>query len=252
MIDLHCHLLPGVDDGSRSVAQSVLVLGQFRLQGVTDVALTPHLLASRAGAGFPESHESAWQRLLGEVPAGIAVHRGAEVMMDRPLSEDFRDRKVTLGGTRYLLVEFPRVVPAEIVARALSDVMDHDLVPVLAHPERYSSCNVQTVQAWRDMGAVMQVDATTLTADSNRGNRARDIVRAGLADILAADNHGDERSIRTALDWLTEHDGVDQGLLLLDTNPRAILEDRALYEVDPLPIRESLWGKMRRILGSDD
>ena len=252
MIDLHSHLLPGVDDGSRSVAQSVLVLHEFRHQGITDIALTPHLLASRAGAGFPESYEEAWSRLKGEVPEGITVHRGAEVMMDRPLSEDFRERKVTLGGTRYLLVEFPRVVPAEIVARALADVMDHDLVPVLAHPERYSSCTVHTVQAWRDMGAVMQVDATTLTSTGSRGIRARDIVRAGLADILAADNHGDQRSIRTALDWLTEHDGVDQGLLLLDTNPRAILEDRALYEVDPLPIHESLWGKMRRVFGSSE
>lgn len=252
MIDLHCHLLPGVDDGSRSVAQSVLVLQQFKHQGIADVALTPHLLASRAGAGFPANYDEAWERLRSEVPEGMTLHRGAEVMMDRPLSPDFGERKVTLAGTRYLLVEFPRVVPAEIVARALADVMDHDLIPVLAHPERYSSCNTQTVRAWRDMGAVMQVDATTLTATSNRGNRARDIVRAGLADILAADNHGDERSIRTALDWLTEHDGVDQGLLLLDANPRAILEDRALYEVDPLPIHESLWGKVRRVFGADE
>lgn len=252
MIDLHSHLLPGVDDGSRSVAQSILVMQQFRYQGITDIALTPHLLASRAGAGFPASYEEAWARVQGEVPQGLTLHRGAEVMLDRPLSEDFRDRKVTLGGTRYLLVEFPRVVPAEIVARALSDVMSHDLVPVLAHPERYSSCNVHTVQAWRDMGAVMQVDATTLTTKSSRGDRARDIVRAGLADILAADNHGDERSIRTALDWLTEHDGSDQAVLLLETNPRAILEDRALYEVDPLTIRVSLWGRMRRVLGSDE
>lgn len=252
MIDLHSHLLPGVDDGSRSVAQSVLVMQEFRQQGITDIALTPHLLASRAGAGFPESYDAAWEQLRGEVPQGITLHRGAEVMMDRPLSEDFRDRKVTLGGTRYLLVEFPRVVPAEIVARALADVMDHDLVPVLAHPERYSSCSVPTVQAWRDMGAVMQVDATTLTSTGSRGVRARDIVKAGLADILAADNHGDQRSIRTALDWLTEHGGTDQAILLLDTNPRAILEDRALYEVDPLPIHESLWGKMRRVFGSGE
>jgi protein-tyrosine phosphatase len=252
MIDLHSHLLPGVDDGSRSVAQSVLVLQQFRQQGITDIALTPHLLASRAGAGFPASYEEAWARLQGEIPEGISVHRGAEVMLDRPLSEDFRERKVTVAGTRYLLVEFPRVVPAEIVARALGDVMDHDLVPILAHPERYSSCNVHTVQAWHDMGAVMQVDATTIAATSGRGDRARDIVKAGLADILAADNHGDERSLATALEWLTEHDGSDQAVLLLDTNPRAILEDRALYEVDPLPIRESLWGKMRRVLGSND
>ncbi len=252
MIDLHSHILPGVDDGSRSVAQSVLVLQALRAQGITDVALTPHLLASRAGAGWPENYEAAWQRIQEEKPEGITLHRGAEVMLDRPLSAEFRNRQVTLGGTRYLLVEFPRVVPAEIVARALADVMDQDLVPVLAHPERYSSCSVATVRAWRDMGAVMQVDATTLTQPRSRGDRARDIVRAGYADILAADNHGDERSIATAMEWLHEHDGAEQAVLLLETNPRAILEDQPLYEIDPLPYRESMWGKLRRAFGADD
>jgi tyrosine-protein phosphatase YwqE len=143
------------------------------------------------------------------------------------------------------------MVPAEIVARALAEVMDHDLIPVLAHPERYSSCSVPAVEAWRQLGAVMQVDATTLTRPGSRGDRARDLVRAGLADILAADNHGDERSVATAVEWLTEHGGHEHAVLLLDTNPRAILEDRPLYEVDPLPISTSLWGRMRRLFSDE-
>lgn len=250
MIDLHCHLMPAVDDGSRSVSQSVRVLESFVRLGVTDVALTPHLLASRAGAGFPEAQDRAWAELAPAVPAGMTLHRGAEVMLDRPLSAGMRDRKVTLGGTRYLLVEFTRMVPAEIVARALLDVMDHDLVPVLAHPERYSSCTVDTVRAWRELGTVMQVDATTLTQPRSRGDRARALVQAGLADILAADNHGDDRCIATAVDWLAEHDGADQSLLLLDTNPRAILNDEPLYEVDPLPPRRGLLNRVRRLWGN--
>ena len=253
MIDLHSHLLPGVDDGSRTVAQSARVLAAFKAQGVTDIAATPHLLASRAGAGLPEHYEAAWEKLRGVIPPGVTVHRGAEVMLDRPLPPEVAaTRDITLGGTRYLLVEFPRMVAAEIVARALREVMQYGLVPVLAHPERYSCCSVEAVRAWREMGAVMQVDATTLTMTSSRADRARDLVRAGVADILAADNHGDDRSVASALDWLAEHDGAEQALLLLDANPRAILDDRALYEVDPLPIRDSLWGRMRRLFATDD
>jgi protein-tyrosine phosphatase len=250
MIDLHCHLLPGVDDGSRTLSQTIQVLQAFKIQGITDVALTPHLLASRAADGLPAAYEAAWASLEGNVPPGITLHRGAEVMLDRPLSPVMKERRVTIGGSRYLLVEFPRVVPAEIVGRALVDVMQHELVPILAHPERYSSCNVDTARAWRDLGAVLQVDATTLTMPRSRGDRARDLVRAGLADILAADNHGDERSIALAVDWLADNDGADQALLLLDANPRAILEDRALYEVDPLPTRPSIWRSMRRLFES--
>lgn len=250
MIDLHCHLLPGVDDGSRSVGQSVHVLRAFKSQGLTDVALTPHLLASRAGEGLPPAYEEAWRQLLAVAPAGITLHRGAEVMLDRPLAAAVSERKVTLGGSRYLLVEFPRVVPAENVGRALIDVMRHGLIPVLAHPERYSSCNLSTARAWRDLGAVLQVDATTLSMPRSRGDRARELVRDGLADILAADNHGDDRSIALAVDWLAEHEGAEQAVLLLDANPRAILEDRALYEVDPLPARPSLWRSVKRLFES--
>ena len=82
---------------------------------------------------------------------------------------------------------------------------------------------------------------------TRRGDRARDLIRAGLADILAGDNHGDERNLGTALDWLTELDGADQAILLLESNPRAILEDETVFEVEPLPVRTSLWRKVTRL-----
>jgi protein-tyrosine phosphatase len=249
VIDLHSHLLPGVDDGSRSVRQSVQVLEKFVRLGVTDVALTPHLLASQVGDGLTAAHERAWVELAAAAPRGVTLHRGAEVMLDRPLDDRARARKVTLGGTRYILVEFPRMVAREIVTRALREVMSHDLVPVLAHPERYSCCSVDSVAAWRQMGAVMQVDATTLTQPRSRGDRARDLVGAGVADILAGDNHGDERCIATAVDWLADHDGGEQAVVLLETNPRAILRDEPLYEIDPLPGGTGLMRRMRKLFG---
>lgn len=249
MIDLHSHLLPGVDDGSRTLEQSVRVLRGFVARGITDVACTPHLLASQVPQGVPPEYDEAWQQLLANKPEGITLHRGVELMLDRPVPDEIARRTLTIAGTRYLLVEFARLVPGEIVARALADVIRHGLIPILAHPERYSSCSVEAVRVWRNLGTVIQVDATTLTMERSRGERARDLVREGLADILAGDNHGDERCIATALDWLTEQEGEDQAVLLLDTNPRAILEDRALYEVDPLPISRSLWNRVRNLFG---
>jgi tyrosine-protein phosphatase YwqE len=142
------------------------------------------------------------------------------------------------------------MVPAEIVSRALSDVVHAGLVPILAHPERYSSCSVEAVTAWREIGSVIQVDATTMTLARRRGERARALVTAGLADILGADNHGDARNVATARDWLCERGGEEQATLLLDTNPRAILDDTSVYEVDPLKSRMSLWRSVRRMFGS--
>jgi protein-tyrosine phosphatase len=249
MIDLHCHLLPAVDDGSRSVAQSVKVLHDMAEQGVTDICLTPHLPASRAEGGPPAAHERAFESLRAEAPATPRLHRGAEVMLDRPISRTAAAaRTLTLGGSRYLLVEFPRLVALDTVSNALSQVSSMGLVPLLAHPERYSCCSVDAVRHWKSFGAKMQVDATTLTTPQARGQRARQLVREGLADILAGDNHGDDRSIATGARFLRAQDGAEQVALLAVRNPGAILADQPVSPVPPLRIRQSWMRKIREFL----
>lgn len=251
MIDLHSHLLPGVDDGSKSVEQSVAVLGQLRLQGVTGICLTPHLLASHASAGIPPKHQQAWESLAPVVPEGISIYRGAEIMLDRPLEAVVaHDRRITLNGTRYILVEFPRLVAAQTVEQALALVVAIGLVPLLAHPERYKCCSVESARRWKSLGSLLQVDGPTLLSPRPRGARARELVQHGLADIAAGDNHGDERSLRTAWDEFMSHEGSAQAQLLLVRNPQAILEDRPVESVPPLAWRFSLLERLRSILSS--
>jgi protein-tyrosine phosphatase len=245
VIDLHSHLLPAVDDGSRSVEQSLRVLQEMAGQGVTDVCLTPHLSAGRAEGGPPVAHSRAFQALHAVAPALPRLHRGAEVMLDRPISRPVAlARNVTLGGSSYILVEFPRMVAQETVVNALTQVAQQGLIPVLAHPERYSCCSPDAVRHWRSLGARMQVDATTLLTSQARGQRARQLITEGLADILAGDNHGDDRTVAAGARFLEAQDGGEQVELLVVKNPAAILQDTPTSPVPPLRIRES-W--MRRI-----
>lgn len=249
MIDLHCHLLPAVDDGSRSVDQSVQVLTRMAAVGVTAVCLTPHLEASRAEKGIPPAHDAAFESLKAQAPPAVALHRGVELMLDRPLSPAAAaNRALTLGGTRYILVEFTRMAAHNAVYNALKHIAALGLIPVLAHPERYSTCTPQVAAAWRSTGAVLQVDANTLFMPRTRGDRARALVSAGLADILAADNHGDARLVATPYASLVEAGGSEQAELLLVRNPGAILEDRDTEMVPPLALRTSLFSRIRQLL----
>jgi protein-tyrosine phosphatase len=249
VIDLHSHLLPAVDDGSRSVEQSVRVLFEMAQQGVTDVCLTPHLLSGRAEAGPPLAHDSAFEALQAQAPQMPRLHRGAEIMMDRPITRQVAAaRNVTLAGTRYILVEFPRLVAYDTVVNALSQVVEFGLVPLVAHPERYSCCSVEAVRQWRSLGAKTQVDATTLLASQARGQRARQLVSEGLADILAGDNHGDARTVATGARFLRAQDGFDQVDLLVRRNPAAILADGELTAVPPLRIRQSWMSRIKQFL----
>ncbi len=248
MIDLHSHLLPAVDDGSRSVEQSVKVLHELDRLGLTDVCLTPHLRAGEAGEGPPERHDRAYDALMAQAPAMPRLHRGAEIMLDRPLlGEPAAIRRVSLGGTRYILVEFPRMVALDTVTIALGRVRDLGFIPVLAHPERYSSCTPESVARWRELGARMQVDATTLLSPQPRGQRARALVRHGLADILAGDNHGDDRSVAAGADFLRAQDGAEQADLLTVRNPGAILRDVPLTPVPPIQIRSTWMQRLREL-----
>ncbi len=248
MIDLHSHLLPGVDDGSRSASQSVGVLREMARVGVTDVCLTPHMRATQVAAGPPARHDQAFQELSSVAPDVPKLHRGAEVMLDRPLPPDAPDiRRMTLGGTRYILIEFPRLVALGAVTNALTRIRDSGLSPVVAHPERYSCCSPQAVERWRELGARMQLDATTLFRSSARGTRVRELLEHGLGDIIAGDNHGDARTVGAGFKFLAAQDGAIQAHLLTVGNPGAILADRPLEAVPPLHIKQSLIQRLREL-----
>lgn len=251
VIDLHSHLLPGVDDGSRTVEQSIGVLHRWQAQGVMAVCLTPHMTVTKAAKGVPGAWEDAFTRLASASPAAVKLFRGSEMMLDRPLTEAAADRRFTLGGTRYLLVEFSRLVAEGAALNALVQVARLGVVPVLAHPERYAICSPEAVQRWKGAsGALMQVDATTLVQPRSRGNRARQLLAAGLVDILAGDNHGDDRSMATAQEALAErHRAVAQ--LLLADNPAAILADGPTEGVPPVKLKESLINRLRTLFDQE-
>src|SRR5579883_858978 len=110
MVDLHTHILPGIDDGVRTLAESVELARAAAAEGVSVLAATPHVRED-----FPTSADDV-ERLVGEVSRAVAaaaipigIRAGAEVALDRlPLLPDGELRRLGLGGNpRYLLVEFP-------------------------------------------------------------------------------------------------------------------------------------------------
>ncbi len=247
MIDLHTHLIPGVDDGAHTVEQSVDVLQHFARQGVSAVCCTPHLKASEAAEAPCDEMDSILSDLVDAAPPTPTLTRGFEIMLDVP-DPRLGDRCLGLAGTRYVLVEFGRLVPADASVEILSRVVVQGVVPVLAHPERYSVCTPELARRWQEAGVILQVDATTLLADSRRAGRARALLEAGCAAIVASDNHGDARSVAAAVQWLQSHGGGFQAELLAIENPQAILRDEPVRAVPPFRMRRSLYTKLKDFL----
>jgi protein-tyrosine phosphatase len=249
MIDLHSHLLPGVDDGSKSIEQSVRVLERFVADGVTVLACTPHLDASRAARAPVREYAERMTELRAAAPRGIDLRLGWEVMLDLP-GVDLVTPELCIEGSRAVLVEFTRTsVPAR-ASEELFRLRTSGVIPLLAHPERYWGCSAPQVADWRRVGAVIQTDAAILLDRGSMGRLAHALLAGGLVDMLASDNHGDTRSLLAARRWLEEMGATEQAEVLTTENPRRLLAGEPLLPVAPIVAQRGFMDRLRSLLSS--
>lgn len=246
MIDLHTHVLPGVDDGSPNQENSVRVLERMVADGVTELACTPHLKASRAPQAPVAEHTALLESLRVAAPPGIKLHRGFEIMLDC-VDCDLSDPALAIAGTKTVLVEFPRgPLPLDATDQLLR-LRTQGLRPLIAHPERYRGISFDKLYIWRDLGAVLQGDALMLLSSGKKADFSRKMLELGLMDILASDNHGDRRSLQTVRLWLSELGGEKQTRILTQLNPAHLLAGEALVPVPPLKERRGIWQRLTQL-----
>lgn len=247
MIDIHSHLLPGVDDGSPSVEVSVPVLQRFGEGGVEVLVCTPHLMASEAASAPYNQYVQVLHTLRASAPAVPELQMGWEIMLDMP-GVDLRHPQLGLAGSKAVLVEFPRMQIPPHSADELFRLRMSGIVPVLAHPERYAGCTVKHVEEWRRVGAVIQMDGAGLLGNHRMAELAREILEHGLADVVASDNHGDSRSLMAVRDWLLEHGTEEQARLLTRDNAKRLLANEPLQAVPPLEVKRGMIAQLKAMV----
>lgn len=234
MIDIHSHLLPGVDDGSPSIEVSVPVLERFGREGVDLLVCTPHLRATDAARAPVGRYAEILGRLAEAAPPKPLLRQGWEIMLDAP-GVDLRHPALHLAGSGSVLVEFPRMNVPPGASQELLRIRMSGVVPVLAHPERYHGATLERVFEWRSVGAVIQLDAAMLFGSAPMCRLARAMLEEGLVDCIASDNHGDRRSLGAARRWLVEVGAPEQAHLLTHTNAERLLAGQPLIPVAPIP-----------------
>lgn len=248
MIDIHSHLLPGVDDGAPTAEVALPVLRRFAASGVHTLVCTPHLAASRAGSAPYERHLEILDGLRQRAPAGLRLELGWEIMLDVP-GADLRSSRLALAGSTAVLVEFSHGGVPPTAAEELFRHRMSGIVPVLAHVERYWGTTPERVEEWRGVGVVIQVDSAALFGHGRAQRLAADLIARGLVDVIASDNHGDTRSLATARDWLLEMGGDEQARLLTETNAARILANEPPMPVPPLEQRRGMLTRLRSLFG---
>jgi protein-tyrosine phosphatase len=247
MIDIHSHLLPGVDDGSPSIEVSVPVLQRFGEGGVEVLVCTPHLMASHADSAPYHQYQRVLADLRAAAPAVPDLRFGWEIMLDVP-GADLRHPQLGLGGSKAVLVEFPRMTIPPHAAEELFRLRMSGVIPVLAHPERYAGCTANLVEEWRRVGAVIQLDGAGLLGGHRMAELARAILERGLADVIASDNHGDARSLMVVRDWLLEWGTQEQADLLTRDNAKRLLANEPLRDVPPLIVKKGMLAQLKELV----
>ncbi len=225
---------------------SLPVLERFAADGVEVLVLTPHLTASQAAKAPHERNLAIFEELKTVTPHALELRLGWEIMLDEP-GVDLRAPYLALGGSRAVLVEFPRLGVPVTAGDELYRLRCSGVVPVLAHPERYWGCTVDRVDEWRHAGAVIQMDTAGLLGKGKISKLSRVLVEEGLVDLFASDNHGDTRSLATARDWLREVATPEHAELMTKTNAQRLLDGIPLIPVPPLPSMGGIFGRLREL-----
>ncbi|MBQ7871920.1 MAG: hypothetical protein IJ357_07245 [Oscillospiraceae bacterium] len=244
MIDLHCHILPGVDDGAESAAAACRMAERALNSGVRTVVATPHcnLRGERSNYRGPalERQFAMLRALLRQHGLPLRVLPGAEVFAHgdniRSLLEE--GRLMTLNRSRYLLVEFPFSAPGQEITAILDAVARRGCVPVVAHPERYAAVqrDPRLAALWFRRGYVIQVNKGSLLGLLGRSSAAmaRELLHRGLVHVIASDAHDpDHRTagFRSLLPLLEQRCDPTYIELLLRGNPQRIIRNKVI----PLP-----------------
>lgn len=200
MIDLHSHILPGIDDGAKNVLESLEMARAYVDQGVSIVACTPHILPGVYGNSGPHIRRAVehLQKRLGD--AGIALRLVAGA--DNHISPDFvaglsRGHLLCLGDTGYVLVEPPHHIVPPRLESAFFDILLAKYVPVLTHPERLTWIETEydIIRRLAQRGVWMQITSGSLRGKFGQRARywAERMLSEGLVHILATDAHDARR-----------------------------------------------------------
>ncbi len=264
LADLHSHLVPGVDDGAASLEDALEGVERMTREGIRRIVTTPHLDGSltRYPEGFRarmEEVDAAWEtvsRAVAKHFPEVDFRRGHEVMLDIP-DPDLSDPRLRLGGSSFVLVEWPRLQLPPGTIEVLSRMRFAGVKPIVAHPERYIGLELEVVAEWRRIGAYCQVNYGSLVGryGSEARTFAHRLLRRGWVDYMSSDFHGRPNLKlykREARERLDELGGDEQIALLAGTNPRRVFQDEEPLSVPPLLKERGLWGRFMELFQGEE
>jgi len=250
--DIHCHILPGVDDGPGEMEKALAMAAQAVADGTGQIVATPHNIHWRPGPLRDQMSALAAQVQQELDAQGLALRIivGAEVYIAPDLPARLDDgRAYSINGSRYILIELPFTFWPDYTEEALSALQGRGLVPILAHAERYTAVqrDPDRLRPLVERGILVQLTAGSLLGGFGREAQRTALVllEHNLAHVVASDGHNTTYRapvLSAALPVAGKIVGAEAALALIESVPAAIVADEPVTVAPPRPVlRQRSW-----------
>lgn len=247
MIDVHTHILPRIDDGSKDIEETFKILREACEAGFSDVFATSHYIEGEYEFNKTDREyiiEAIMEKVADE-GLDITIHNGAEGYISNELPNLIREEVVpTLGESRYVLFELPLRAKVMYTNEVINKLIQMKLIPIIAHPERYELIQDEPSIAieWVEEGALLQSNYGSIIG--RYGMTAKEtllkLLDANAVHFLGTDNHR-SNSIYTRMEEIKKEFrrkiGRDKFYELSETNPRCILNNEEFEIEEPKKIK---------------
>ena len=261
MIDIHSHLLFGVDDGPKTMEGTMRLIEAAGEEGISQLIVTPHAYSPRYHVQVSEieSQVRLIQDIINAADIELTLYTGQEVRIHEDLIRNLLNKDIlTLAGSRYVLLELPTENVPVYTTNIVHALLDRDIIPVIAHPERNKGIaeNPQRLERLVRQGALAQVTAGSVAGHFGKSTQklSMQLIEANLIHAYGSDaHHIDTRPFlfNKGLDSIGKKLGIDTVDLLLVNNER-ILNDQLVTIFEPEDTVSRKWWSLnrRKLIGS--
>lgn len=247
MIDLHCHVLPGVDDGPEYINESIEMCRIAALDGIKTIVATPHFNPGLYEPDYENVSEILHTLRKEIISAGLSLEIliGADVSLFPELPDYLKARKhLTINENgRYVLVEFPHLSAVPNYKKPLSSIMAQGIAPIITHPERnpFFMNHPERIYEIVSMGGIIQITAMSITGGFGIEVQEFSIflLRHNMAHIIATDAHSSkfrQPLLSKAADMACEIVGEKEAWEMVTGRPAAVIEGKTLSLPEPVPL----------------
>lgn len=241
VIDIHSHILPGVDDGARNMEETIEMIKIAVKEGIGAIVATPHYEVGMEPEVLSKYREAYCKvrQYIEEEQIPLELYQGSEIFYSESITEALQEGTLyTINGTRYVLVEFSIDTGYSTIERALKNLLYAGYRPVLAHTERYMELHdLKKVGELVRLGTRVQINANSVIG--KEGWRVKRfclrLMKNSLVHVIGTDAHGSSRRrpvIKECVEYIENKMGTSYRKLVCEKNPRKILEGEKISGKD--------------------